>query len=241
MARALESAGSVLAISKFTSGLLCSLPEPVGSRVVRPSLSPEAESLCRRPIAPFSPAAPSLVTVARLVERKGIQHTIEALGILRRAGISLRLSIIGEGVYLDALRRQASSEGLEGCVTFHGGLSDEDAAKVVGAASIFVLTPFEDEPGSVEGYGLAYLEAGALGKPVIGTRTGGVPEAVRENETGLLVDAGAPPKVAEAIVRLVQNEGERRRLGEAGRRWALAHAPSLAAASLVEALGLDSR
>jgi phosphatidylinositol alpha-1,6-mannosyltransferase len=69
----------------------------------------------------------------------------------------------------------------------------------------------------VEGFGIACVEASACGLPVIGSRSGGIPEAVREGETGLLVDPDDPAAVAGAAVRLLEDEALRRRLGAAGR------------------------
>ncbi len=240
----LRKTEKILAISRFTRDLVRQLPSIHSDiSVVRPSLATETERLSgqKTPRPSADPSVLHLVTVARLVERKGIQHTIGALAILRKEGLDARLAIVGDGVFGDALRKQAFDSGLEPYVTFFGDLGDEAAADVVRMASIFVLTPYESEQGNFEGFGLAYLEAGALGIPVIGSRTGGVPEAVWENQTGLLVEPGAPPRIAEAIAHLWRTEPERSRLGEAGRERARAHWPGAAATTLVQALGMDPR
>ncbi len=240
----LAKSGRVLAISAFTRELISRLPVALPAvSIVRPSLDSETEGRCRRVWSDERPdrQGPLLVTVARLVEGKGIHHAIEAVGILRDVGIAAELSIVGQGDFGDRLRRRVTELRLQEHVNLLGGLSDEETALVVQKADIFVLTPFEREPGNVEGFGLAYLEAGALAKPVIGTRTGGVPEAVLENETGLLVDPAASAQIAEAIKVLWQDKSRCRRLGESGRRWALDHAPVPSARSLASALGLESR
>ena len=239
--RVLRAAGRVLAISRFTRELVAELLgcEPLDIALVRPSVASETERLARQD-SPGSSAPPALrlAVVARLVERKGIQHVILSISMLRKQGIRAELAIIGEGAFEGALRREVERLGLSDQVAFLGGLNDEETVAVLGKATAFVLTPFEPSPGDVEGFGLAYLEAGALRLPVVATRSGGVPEAVLENETGLLVDPAAPQQIATAIARLARDESERRRFGEAGCAWALAHGPAQAARTLIPALGL---
>lgn len=237
----LKATRRVLAISHATRELIQTLPLFKGEvSLVRPSLAPETDSLARQD--GFPPVAEAsmlrLVSLARLVERKGVQHLLDALAILRRRGVMAHLTVVGDGRFGPDLVRQASEQGLTSQVTFAGALSDEEATSVLRTAHIFVLTPFEPEPGDVEGFGLVYLEAGALGIPVIGTRSGGVPEAVLENKTGLLVAPCEPLQIADAIAHLWKSESERSRLGAAGRDWARAHSPRRAAESLVQALEL---
>ena len=88
------------------------------------------------------------------------------------------------------------------------------------ACDVFVM-PSRQEGTDVEGLGMVYLEAGLRGKPVIGGRSGGIPDAVRDGETGFLVDPSDPEDLARALGRLLSDEGLRRRMGENGRRRVL--------------------
>jgi len=237
----IAAAGQILSISRFTRDLVAGLPAEVSNpRVVSPSIAAETERLARldQISAPGSSSGLSLVTVARLVERRGIQHTIEALAILQQQGIDARLAVVGAGSFEGRLRCMASERGLTSHVTFLGPLDDEDAVAVVCGADVFVLTPFESEPGQCEGYGIAYLEAGALRKPVIGTRSGGIPEAILEHKTGLLAEPASPASIAGTIARLWESKELGERLGAAGRQWALAHSPRAAGGALAQALGM---
>ena len=79
--------------------------------------------------------------------------------------------------------------------------------------------PAREVNGSVEGFGLVFLEANACAKPVIGATTGGIPDAIRDGETGLLVPPDAPDALCDAVTRLLTQPSLRRRLGETGRAW----------------------
>jgi glycosyltransferase involved in cell wall biosynthesis len=86
-------------------------------------------------------------------------------------------------------------------------------------ASVFVLTP-QEEGLNFEGFGLVYLEAGAYGLPVVATRSGGVPDAVKDGITGFLAEEGDIQGTAEGIIRLLSDPELNRRMGRANREWA---------------------
>ena len=99
-------------------------------------------------------------------------------------------------------------------------VSDSELPAIYRQATIFVMPArAEYHAGSVEGFGIVYLEASASGLPVVAARTGGAAEAVRENETGLLVPPDDPPALALALARLLDDGALRQRMGRAGRRW----------------------
>jgi phosphatidylinositol alpha-1,6-mannosyltransferase len=100
-----------------------------------------------------------------------------------------------------------------------GAVSDTELSHQYQDASVFVLTP-EQEGLHFEGFGLVYLEAGAYGLPVVGTQTGGVPDAVREGITGFLVRPGDVDEIAAAALRLLDDPELARQMGRANRRWA---------------------
>ena len=99
-------------------------------------------------------------------------------------------------------------------------VSDSELPEIYRQATIFVMPArAEYHAGSVEGFGIVYLEAGASGLPVVAARTGGAAEAVLANETGLLVPPDDPPALALALARLLDDGALRQRMGRAGRRW----------------------
>ena len=158
-----------------------------------------------------------ILTVARLHPRKGQLRVLEALTALP-AELKARFEywMVGahskEG-YETALRVAATSGGFR--VKFLGDVPDDRLSPIYAQADIFAMTSMPHR-FSVEGFGLVYLEAGAHGLPVVAHAIGGVPEAVVDNETGLLVSADDPTALTAAFARLIEDPALRRRLGEAG-------------------------
>jgi glycosyltransferase involved in cell wall biosynthesis len=111
-----------------------------------------------------------------------------------------------------------ADQQLEG-VTFLGAISDGELRRQYQQASVFVLTP-QEEGLNFEGFGLVYLEAGAYGVPVVATNTGGVPDAVRNGETGFLLEANDVAGIAQAVSDLLLDPELNLRMGLANRRWA---------------------
>lgn len=159
-----------------------------------------------------------ILTVARLSPRKGQLQVIAALKALppdRRTAIEYWLVGSHSKENYDAtLAAAAAGAGFP--VKFLGDIPDEKLSSLYAQADIFAMTSMPHKH-SVEGFGLVYLEAGAHGLPVIAHAIGGVPEAVIDGETGLLVAPGDQPALTQAFARLIADPALRRRLGEAGR------------------------
>ncbi|MFH2063247.1 MAG: glycosyltransferase family 4 protein [bacterium] len=225
--RVLGDAAAVIANSRYTAGLVDKLTEGrVRAEVVLPPPSmpldaPEripaatAENFLRRHGLTGSDLV--LLTICRLVRRKGIDDELKVLRILVDEGLSVQLLIAGDGPDRERLEKLAEELNLESSVAFLGRLSEADLHAALSACDVFVLTPHASG-GDQEGFGIVYVEAGLFGKSTVGTRTGGVPEAVLEDETGLLADEGDPTSLAAALRQLVQDKELRQRLGESGRR-----------------------
>lgn len=162
-----------------------------------------------------------ILTVARLVERKGIDMVIRAMPKVFEAIPNVVYLVIGIGPYQGKLERLARELGLEGRVIFVGRVPDEELPYYYNTCDLFVLVSRTlADKGEIEGFGIVFLEAGACGKPVIGGRGGGTSEAIEEGVTGLLVDPLDVNEIANAIIRVLQDEELARRLGENGRRRA---------------------
>lgn len=158
-----------------------------------------------------------LLTVGRFVRRKGVDLVLQALAAC--ADENLAYVIIGFGPEENNIKNLIQELGLQKQVRLLVNVDDEEKAHWFQVADIFVMTS-RDEKGDYEGFGIVYLEAGLVGKPVIAARGGGVEDAVIDNETGLLVKAGYIDELKEAIMKLAHYEGLRRRLGDNGRRRA---------------------
>jgi glycosyltransferase involved in cell wall biosynthesis len=160
--------------------------------------------------------APLVAEVGRLCDVKGQRELIDAVARLPGAhAVFVGADLEQGGAYERALRTRAEQLGVADRVVFAG--FRDDAARVVAAADVFAL------PSWTEGLPLVVLEAMALGRPVVATTVGGTPELVADGETGLLV----PPRDVEALTaalkRVLDDDGLRRRLGEAGRRRVAEH------------------
>ena len=160
-----------------------------------------------------------ILTVARLDIHKGQDTVLQALpSILAKAPDAVYV-IAGEGKMRPRLVALSETLGVHGHVVLTGGLARHDVIALFKACDVFAMIS-RIEAGSVEGFGIAFLEAGALGKPVVGGRSGGIPDAVEDGVTGLLVDPYRPEEVAEAITRILLDRQLAASLGAEGLRRA---------------------
>lgn len=162
-------------------------------------------------------AGPWLLTVARLEWHKGIDTTIRALPAVRAAVPGTRYAVAGVGPRREALERLAADVGVRDAVQFLGHVPDDDLPALYNAADLYVGASRRHDL-LVEGFGISLVEASASGLAVVGGRSGGIPDAVHDGETGLLADPDDPAAVAAAVVDLLRDDERRRRMGAAGRR-----------------------
>jgi len=166
------------------------------------------------------PSIPTLLTVGDIKPRKGQHLSLAAFARVKAHLPAARYWIVGNytrNSYYLGLQRFIREQGL-GDVTFPGVVSADELQSLYRQASVFVLTP-QREGLHFEGFGLVYLEAGAYGLPVVGTRSGGVPEAVQEGVTGLLAEPGDVDGVAKAILHLLTQPEQARQMGRRNRLW----------------------
>ena len=163
-----------------------------------------------------------LITVARLTRHKGIDTGLQALAQLRRRYPDLGYLVIGTGGDLPRLEGLARELGVADRVRFLTNVADRDLPGLYNSADIYLGLSRQLE-GNVEGFGISLVEAGACGVPVVGGRSGGIPDAVREGKTGLLVDPERPDEVAATVAGLLDDTGVARRLGEGGRHAVETH------------------
>ena len=162
--------------------------------------------------------------MARLVPCKGHDVVLKALPLLLPRHPGLRYLIVGSGPQAESLRRLAAGLSLADHVVFCGPVPSRDLPAYFRVATLFVqLSRDTGGHDGLEGFGLAFLEAASHGLPAIGGRSGGVPEAVLEELTGLLVPPLDVPAFAAAAERLLDNPLERARMGDAARLWAISH------------------
>ena len=158
-----------------------------------------------------------LLTVARLEWHKGIDTVIKALPAVRAAHPGTRYAVAGVGDRGPQLEQLARDLGLGDAVRFLGAVPDADLPALYNAADLYVGASRRHDL-LAEGFGISLVEASACGLAVVGGRSGGVPDAVREGETGILVDPDDPAAIAAGINRLLADDSLRQALGAAGRR-----------------------
>lgn len=163
-----------------------------------------------------------MLTVANLLPHKGIDTGIRVLAELAARHPELGYAIVGSGAYRDELQRLATDLGVANRVRFLRGVPDADLPALYNAATVY-LGVSRFEPTSVEGFGISLVEASACGVPVIGGRSGGVPDTVREGETGLLADPTDHTGVAAAVESVLDDPERARALGAGGRRAVETH------------------
>jgi glycosyltransferase involved in cell wall biosynthesis len=161
-----------------------------------------------------------VLSVSRLVERKGLEFLIRAVPKILLEVPDAHFIIIGTGPLADNLKRLTSDLGLDKAVDFLGEVPSEPLAQYYQAADLFALPCRTMPNGDTEGFGLVFLEANACGLPVVAGRAGGTVEAVADGETGLIVDGSDPSNIASAIVRILRNPDLAARLSDAGWRRA---------------------
>jgi phosphatidylinositol alpha-1,6-mannosyltransferase len=158
-----------------------------------------------------------LITVARLTQHKGIDTGIRVLARLRGRYPDLGYAVVGSGGDLPRLQAIAQELGVSDRVRFLSNVPDADLPALYNCAGIYLGLSRQME-GNVEGFGISLVEAGACGLPVVGGRSGGIPDAVRDGETGLLVSAAGPDEAAAAVSRLLDDKMLAQRLGVGGRQ-----------------------
>jgi len=168
--------------------------------------------------APKDRTRPVILTVARLDEHKGHDVVLQALPRLRDEFPGLRYRIVGPSAgnwpRLEALAQQL---GVRDCVEYWGKVPEGELYRAYAEADLFVM-PSREVPGRhVEGFGLTYLEAAALGLPSVGGLSGGVPDAVEDGYSGLLVDPTNSTAVGDALSLLLRDRSYLERLGQQAR------------------------
>ena len=212
--RVVERSVGVTAISRHTGRILAELTGR------QPTILPYGMDLRRRPAAPASAsgAGYGILTVGRLIERKGHAVLIRAMRRLVERGREAHLTIIGEGQERPRLEAMIRELGLTERVQLLGRVPDGELERAYARCDAFVLPSIVDAGGDTEGLGMVLLEALRYERPVIASALGGITDIVEHERSGLLVPPADPEALAGAIERLMDDPGLAGRLGEQGRR-----------------------
>jgi phosphatidylinositol alpha-1,6-mannosyltransferase len=161
-----------------------------------------------------------IVSVGRLVHRKGQDHLIEAMPEILKSIPQAHLLLVGEGPYREHLQTLVKKHNLEASVTFIGRIQYKDLPIYICVGDIFAMPSRSRLMGlEVEGLGIVYLEASSCGLPVLAGDSGGAPDALVQNETGLVVNGTDDQQIATAAIKLLTNIELSKKMGLAGRQW----------------------
>jgi len=213
----------VIAISDYTRDRLVDLgASRVKVTVVYPGARPArpcaSETLAEVKHKFVLDTAPVVLTAGRLVPRKGHLTLVRAFPQILERFPEAVLVVVGRGPCMPEVVQEAQSLSIRDKTRFLGAIAHEDLEALYEVCSVFALPTGIGECGQVEGFGLVFAEAHAHGKPVVAGRSGGVPEAVLDGETGLLVEPEDPDALAQAILKILENRLLAERFGENGRR-----------------------
>jgi glycosyltransferase involved in cell wall biosynthesis len=166
-----------------------------------------------------SPAgrSPTILSVCRLVEKKGITHLIDACDRLRQRGVEFNCQIVGTGPLEGALRSQICTLHLDDWVDILGPRPQQEVFKLMQQAAVFAAPYVIGADGNRDGLPTCLLESMALGTPCVATDVTGIPEVIRDGETGLLVGQGHSEGLANALQRLLSEADLRERLAVGAR------------------------
>lgn len=159
--------------------------------------------------------APLILSVGRLVPKKGMGDLIQACAVLRDRGVSFRCAIVGDGPLRGELQAQIARAGLEESVNLLGAMAHDALIALYEEASVFALSPLVTEDGDRDGIPNVIVEAMAARVPVVTTDVSGIPELVRDGQTGYLVPPRQPEQLAEKIADVLNHPGKALPLAQA--------------------------
>ena len=211
----LADADSVVTVSNYN---LTHLRDTFGADAARVRLVYNGLDLDEFAYSEPADRPPIIAAVGRLVEKKGFSDLLAALALLRDQGRhEVRLELVGTGLLEDTLAAQVLSLGLQDAVTMHGALPQAEVRRIVRGAAVLAAPCVVADDGNRDGLPTVVLEAMALGTPVVATPVTGIPEAVTDGVTGLLVPERDPAALAQALARVLDKPDLARTLARAAR------------------------
>ena len=230
MKMVLSQATKVVANSHYTTTLSADLGIPAQQRtIIHPGIDPRewmdpvpSQHLDRIRQTNHWETSPIILSVGRLIERKGQDTVIAAMPQILTNHPHAKYLIIGDGPHREHLQKLAAEMGLDPVVKLMGEVPLADLRLYYALATVFVMVS-RQPPGSheVEGFGIVYLEANACGLAVVAGKSGGIADAVVDGETGYLVDPFSPAQVAAAIDQLLTDPTLRQQLADQGKYRAI--------------------
>jgi glycosyltransferase involved in cell wall biosynthesis len=217
LAKLIANAASVVTVSDYAVRLLRERFPDSATKIHRVYNGVDLSSFTP---TDFTGKPPQIISIGRLIQKKGFSDLIGACAVLQGRGGRFACRIIGEGPLEQSLRAQIVANGLEKCVELTGPQTQAEIAEQLAHATVFVLPCAREADGAMDNLPTVIMEAMAAGLPVISTPLGGVPEMIDDGVNGFLVPERDPAAVATAIERLLTDAPHARRLGDRGRQIA---------------------
>ncbi len=211
----LRTADGVVCNSRFTAGLVRDIrPTPSDIIAFGSPLENDPQPLPDNSVK-------EILTVGRIIERKGLEYLLRALPRIL-SQVPVRLYVVGGGEkhLEERLRAMAREFGLEDAVVFTGKISEADLKERYRRCDVYCHPAIIDSRGDTEGLGVVLLEALHYGRPVVASNVGGIPDVVRDGETGLLTRDKDPNDLAEKLLAVLTNPALARKLAEGGAKHA---------------------
>nr|WP_321233383.1 glycosyltransferase family 4 protein [uncultured Psychroserpens sp.] len=214
---ALKKFDVIIAVSNYTRDLVAHLNKEV-------AVIPNGIDLDKWELSEVSDfelkGQPALTTVGRVSSRKGQINVIRQLPVLIKQFPELHYHCIGIPTEADAFNTLAKTLQVQDYITFHGSLDNQMMKQILSKTDVFMMLSSEDKSGDVEGFGIAILEANALGVPAIGSKGCGIECAIRPNVSGELVEFDSETQIKESIDRILSHKKEYQ---NGAKKWAEQH------------------
>jgi len=217
LAKLIDRAAAVVTVSDYAVRLLQERFPKSAAKIYRVY---NGVDLARFSATDFGSAPPAIISIGRLIEKKGFADLISACALLRARGRTFQCSIIGEGPLEESLRARIAAAGLEQSVELAGPLPQTEIARRLARATIFALPSTREVDGGMDNLPTVIMEAMAAALPVISTPLGGIPEMVEDGINGELVPDRDPAALSAAIERLLDDPERARQFGERSRQIA---------------------
>lgn len=208
--------------SRFTAERLLSLGCPV-ERLTQLAMGVDTRAFVPPERRPARSGGVSLLTIARLVEFKGIEYALRAVARLVPRHPDLKYRVIGDGPLRSSLENLRRELGIEANVEFLGARPQEEVITAYGQADLFVLPSVVGSDSGTETQGVVLIEAQAMGLPVVASRVGGIPDSLADGLSGVLVPAGDPEALARKLAELIERRESWEAMGRAGRSFVEEH------------------
>ncbi|MBI4063339.1 MAG: glycosyltransferase family 4 protein [Elusimicrobia bacterium] len=239
-----NKADGFIVVCDFAKQILVSLGvDPARVDVIGPTINPAKV----RSLPETKARGRRVISVGRLMERKGFHKLIESIDRLKAKFPDIHLSIVGEGPYKQKLTDEVSQRNLGSYVSIRGAVSDQELARLYENSDLFVLANMMLANGNTEGCPTVFVEAAACGLPVIGGTDSGASTAIEDGRTGFIANSRNIDELSERIDRILRDPGLAESMAKAGIAKVLRdHLPERAGAEFYRSLArfsdrLDSK